>query len=72
MWLPAEEWLRRAGDIRNLNNIPVEAFFDVAYGPDEGGVRRPRSFGMMALALPDVELDDPLAASDATSCRAPK
>lgn len=65
LWLRPEEWLRRTGDIRNPSNIPIEAFLDVAYGPEEGGVRRLRSFGMMmALALPDIEVDDALAAQD--------
>lgn len=66
MWLPSEEWLRRAGDFHDPDRIPVEAFVDVAYGaPDEAGVRRLRSFGMMlGLALPDVEVDDALAAHD--------
>ncbi len=65
MWLSPEEWLRRAGDIWNPNRIRVEAFLDVAYGPGEDGVRRLRSFGMpMALALPDIEVDDPLAGED--------
>lgn len=64
LWLPAEEWLRRAGDPRDPRNIPVEAFLDVAYGRAEGGVRRLRSFGMWGLALPDVEIDDPHAMDD--------
>lgn len=64
LWLPAEEWLQRAGDPHDPDNIPVEAFLDVAYGPTEGGIRRLRSFGMMSLGLPEVEVDDPLAADD--------
>jgi len=65
MWLSPEEWLRRVGDIWNPNRIRVEAFLDVAYGPGVDGVRRLRSFGMpMALALPDIEVDDPLARED--------
>jgi hypothetical protein len=65
LWLPPVEWLRRIGDARDSNNIPVEAFLDVAYGLADEGVRRLRSFGMMmALALPDVEVDDPVAAQD--------
>ncbi|WP_426754741.1 hypothetical protein [Myxococcus sp. Y35] len=46
MWLSPEDWLHRVGDIWAPNNIPVEAFLDVAYGPEEDGVRRLRSFGM--------------------------
>jgi hypothetical protein len=65
VWLPPDEWLRRVRDPRDADNIPVEAFLDVAYGPPDQGALRPRSFGMMAtLALPDLEIDDARAAHD--------
>lgn len=64
-WLTREDWLRRVGDYRNPEHIPVEAFIDVARCREGDGAQRLRSFGLMlSLALPDVEIDDPRAAED--------
>lgn len=63
LWLPAGEWRRRRGDDER-NPLPVEAWLDVAFGPPQDGVLRLRSFGMAALGLPDVEVDEPAAADD--------
>jgi hypothetical protein len=65
LWLPTDEWLRRADGHDDPKRIRVEAFVDVAYGPQANGARHLRSYGMhRGLGLPDVEVVDALAAGD--------
>jgi hypothetical protein len=64
LWLSGAQWLERVASARDRAAWPLAALLDVAFAPSRGGLRL-RSFGMpQALGLPDVELDDALAAQD--------